>query len=151
MGQYHQVYNLTKKETFSPHALNEGAKLLEWAVGGTYTAGLAVLLCNSNGRGGGDLNLYAVPKKDADGNWVEDADGNIVYDYTPEQAEHAAAIAQVAGRWAGDRIVVQGDYAAKGDPAFISDKCLKGFTDISDKVVAALRADSYLAEKLDDK
>lgn len=36
------------------------------------------------------------------------------------------------GRWAGDRIVVQGDYAEPTDQAFIADE--SGFTDISQQV-----------------
>ena len=35
------------------------------------------------------------------------------------------------GRWAGDRIVVQGDYAEPGDPGFIPDRSLSRFKDIS--------------------
>lgn len=35
------------------------------------------------------------------------------------------------GRWAGDRIVVQGDYAEPGDPGFIPDRSLGRFKDIS--------------------
>lgn len=35
------------------------------------------------------------------------------------------------GRWAGDRIVVQGDYARFGDPGFITHEEERAFTDIS--------------------
>ena len=35
------------------------------------------------------------------------------------------------GRWAGDQIVVQGDYAVEADPGFIPDDERKGYTDIS--------------------
>lgn len=38
------------------------------------------------------------------------------------------------GRWAGDRIVVQGDYAEPKDPAFIYEEDLEKFTDISEKI-----------------
>jgi hypothetical protein len=35
------------------------------------------------------------------------------------------------GRWAGDRIVVQGDFADEFDPAYINNQEREGFTDIS--------------------
>lgn len=35
------------------------------------------------------------------------------------------------GRWAGDSIVVQGDYAEEGDKGFISDAEIETYTDIS--------------------
>lgn len=38
------------------------------------------------------------------------------------------------GRWAGDRIVVQGDYVEPTDPAYISEEELESFTDISNQV-----------------
>lgn len=40
----------------------------------------------------------------------------------------------LVGRWAGDRIVVQGDYAEPSDTAYISEGEMDEFTDISYKV-----------------
>lgn len=37
----------------------------------------------------------------------------------------------VIGRWAGDRIVIQGDYAQDGDQAFIAPDDAESFEDIS--------------------
>ena len=45
---------------------------------------------------------------------------------------------ELIGRWAGDRIVVQGDYAEKGDQAYISDTDKDGYTEISDLVLDLL-------------
>lgn len=42
------------------------------------------------------------------------------------------------GRWAGDRIVVQGDYAKPGDPAYIPEEELEAYTDISADVMDLL-------------
>jgi len=42
------------------------------------------------------------------------------------------------GRWAGDQIVVQGDYADEKDPAFISEEEREGYTDISGMVADML-------------
>lgn len=38
---------------------------------------------------------------------------------------------EIIGRWAGDEIVVQGDYAEEGDAAFIPDSELEQYVDIS--------------------
>lgn len=45
---------------------------------------------------------------------------------------------ELIGRWAGDRIVVQGDYAEEGDQAYITDAELETYTDISAKVLDLL-------------
>jgi hypothetical protein len=42
------------------------------------------------------------------------------------------------GRWAGDRILIQGDYAEKGDPAYKSPKTLDAYIDISAQVLGML-------------
>ena len=47
---------------------------------------------------------------------------------------------ELIGRWAGDRILVQGDYAAPGDPAYLSDRRVAKFTDISKQVLAMLQS-----------
>ena len=82
MGQYYVIANLDKKEFIDPHAFGDGVKLMEFAGGGSRTlSGLAVMLASSNGMGGGDLHLPV------GSNW-----------------EH------IPGRWAGDKIVIAGDY-----------------------------------------
>lgn len=82
MGQYYTVVNMDKKEKLDPTRFNDGLKLAEFGCsGGGTMAALAVLLANSNGRGGGDFN-----------------------------GSHPRA-SEVVGRWAGDRIVIAGDYA----------------------------------------
>lgn len=44
------------------------------------------------------------------------------------------------GRWAGDRIVVQGDYAEPTDQGFIPEDVLDTFADISAEALAMLNA-----------
>ena len=110
MGQYHRLYNKTKKEYVYGHGIDNGLKLLEqigWS-GSTSTA-LWLLVANSNGRGGGD----ALPHP-------------------------------MIGHWAGDSIVVQGDYAEEGDPAFIREEELKTYRNISDQVKEMLDAQDRL-------
>lgn len=81
MGQYYAIINLTKKQFILPHAFGDGAKLMEFGSGGYTLSALAILLANSNGRGGGDLGSRR----------------------------------PVVGSWAGDKIVIAGDYAEPGD------------------------------------
>ena len=82
MGQYYVIANLDKKEFIDPYALGNGVKLMEFGMDAASTmTALAILLASSNGMGGGDLHLPM------DTTW-----------------EH------MPGRWAGDRIVIAGDY-----------------------------------------
>lgn len=125
MGQYHAIYNKTKKESFSIG----GAKLWEQAHDATAAA-LLMLLSNSNGRGGGDFYIYT------------DKYDKKTHEpiYSAKQKAQQAAINLVSGRWAGDEIVVQGDYAKKTDAAFISNDEFRGYRPIQDLVLAALLA-----------
>lgn len=41
---------------------------------------------------------------------------------------------RLIGSWAGDRIVVQGDYAEEGDQSYLSDEEISSYEDISDNV-----------------
>lgn len=50
---------------------------------------------------------------------------------------------EMIGAWAGDRIVVQGDYAEPGDQGFIDEASLESFSDISAKVLEMLQAVRY--------
>ena len=81
MGQYYYIVNCDKKQYLHPHKFGDGLKLLEFGCSsdGTMT-GLAVLLADGNGRGGGDLHSKN----------------------------------PIIGSWAGDRIVIAGDYADPG-------------------------------------
>jgi hypothetical protein len=104
MGQYHEVYNLDKKERIDPHSIGNGLKLYEQVghISSTSTA-LFALLANSNGRGGGDFPTHPL-----------------------------------IGSWAGDRILIQGDYAKPTDRGAMPEDVLEGFTDISEQVAEML-------------
>jgi len=100
MGQYYKVINLDKKQFLNPYAFGEGIKLLEFipASCGALT-GLGILLASGNGRGGGDTSTrisYPAKKKD-----------EVLYeiDWVCEE---------IVGSWAGDRIVIAGDYDDEG-------------------------------------
>jgi len=120
MGQYYLIVNIDKKEYIYPHKFGDGLKLLEFGVSacGTLT-GLAILLTDGNGRGGGDLR----------------SDNPII------------------GSWAGDRIVIAGDYADEGK--FTGDETTNlfgqvesHFKDVSDLVITAMCDDSFLKKRL---
>ena len=120
MGQYYKVCNLNKLQYLHPHRFGEGLKLLEFgcSANGTMT-GLAILLADGNGRGGGDLH-----------------------------SEHP-----IIGSWAGDRIVIAGDYADEGkwddeEGALYSAAEEPAWEDISDQVIEAMSDDSYICKSL---
>jgi hypothetical protein len=98
LGQYHFICNVDKHEYLHPHRFGDGLKLLEFGSSGDGTMlGLAVLLAASNDRGGGDLHI-------------------------PEGERAALLNEYIVGRWAGDRIVIVGDYHANDDLPGVTDK-----------------------------
>lgn len=117
MGQYHTIYNKTKKESVRIG----GAKLWEQTHSATAAA-LLLLLSNSNGRGGGDFNAYP-----------QDYDK-----LTTQEKADQRVIDDVSGRWAGDEIVVQGDYAEDSDPGYINKEETLDYVSISHLVASAL-------------
>lgn len=135
MGQYHTIFNRTKNERFQIG----GAKLLEKSFNPLCSTALMVLLCNSNGRGGGDLY---VQREYDETTWTP-------LPLKGKKARIQDALNEVQGRWAGDQIVIQGDYAEAGDPAFIEPEAFKRSTDITDILFVALQADHELKEMVD--
>jgi len=115
MGQYYKIVNIKKKQYITPHTFGDGAKLMEFSMSASgVLAGLAILLADGNGRGGGDLH----------------SENDIV------------------GSWAGDNIVVAGDYADAGK--FVKEAGQNLYEvasnegeDISVKVLEALFDDQY--------
>lgn len=103
MGQYHTLYNITKKQKVSGHGLGCGIKLLE-QIGDPHSTSIALflLIANSNGRGGGDAEPHGL-----------------------------------IGSWAGDQVVIQGDYAEDDDPSYLSPEQLEEFDDVSNAVKAS--------------
>jgi hypothetical protein len=83
MGQYYIIVNPVKKQFINPHKFGSGLKLMEFTNDqhGPLQA-LAILLSNGNGQGGGDLGMEGL---------------------TEEQQA-------LIGSWAGDPVIVAGDY-----------------------------------------
>ena len=81
MGQYFKAVNVSKQEVVCPWCLNGGAKLFEWAAN-PQGAVFTLLLRKSDDSGGGDFH-------------------DVTFETDP---------AAIVGRWAGDRVVLIGDY-----------------------------------------
>jgi hypothetical protein len=115
MGQYYKIVNIKKKQYISPYIFGDGSKLMEFSMSANGAlAGLAILLADGNGRGGGDLH----------------SENDIV------------------GSWAGDNIVIAGDYADTGKFVKEPEQNLYEVAssegeDISVKVLDALFDDQY--------
>jgi len=80
MGQYYKIVNIKKKQYIRPSTFGDGSKLMEFSMSANgVLAGLAILLADGNGRGGGDLHS----ENDIIGSWSGD---NIVVagDYADE-------------------------------------------------------------------
>lgn len=109
MGQYFKAVNLDKREYVCPWCIGGGAKLWEWAAnaqGSIFT----LLLRKSDEGGGGDFYGY---RKGCD-----------------EGGPIDCPLSPIAGRWAGDRIALLGDY----DSSKLWDK-LPRFRNISRQLV----------------
>ena len=123
MGQYHIVVNRAKKEYLNPHALGDGVKAMEFGCSSDGTmSGLAMLLAIDNGKGGGD--------------------------FTYQDAKGDRNDPDLAGRWAGDPIVIAGDYGdpepelgpdKEGKPRNLHDAAQADYKDISHQVAKALK------------
>lgn len=118
MGQYFYLTNIDKKQFIHPHKFGDGLKAVEFGSSGNGTMmGLALLLVDGNGRGGGDF-----PSNNP-----------------------------IIGSWAGDHIVIAGDYADEGkftnDPKKnLHNLAEEEFQDISAEVLYALFNDKYILE-----
>lgn len=81
MGQYFKAVNLDKREFVCPWCCGEVAKLWEWAAN-PHGSLFTLLLRKSSEGGGGDFH-------------------GLTYEHDPRA---------IVGRWAGDRVVLCGDY-----------------------------------------
>ena len=89
MGQYFKALNTDKMEVVCPWCIGGGAKLWEWAAnpqGAIFT----LLLRKSDEGGGGDF--YGYHKGCGEGSPIP------------------CPLSPIAGRWAGDRVMLVGDY-----------------------------------------
>lgn len=103
MGQYFKAVNLDKREVVCPWCINGGAKLWEWAVnrqGAIFT----FLLC----RGAGIDRVDDPPSY-----LIASADRSVVVAEVRHKSiddKQGPAPSSIMGRWAGDRVILVGDY-----------------------------------------
>jgi len=113
MGQYWIAVNLDKKEKLDPHKLGVGLKLGEQIGSGHGTPDALFILVAAmrERRGGGDFDWdsnYYGPERDSK-KPGHNINGGPVIDAYNDVAK------RTIGRWAGDRVVVVGDYSEDGD------------------------------------
>lgn len=128
MGQYWYWVNLTKKEYISTHEFGSGLKYAEHICSGSAMYPALMLLQtdkSSMGDGGGDIDPSKMP------------------------IELGQIASNIMGRWAGDSIVLAGDYT-KVDAHIIYRDGKELFEDISVAVAAAVRALEF-AEIFEDE
>lgn len=116
MGQYFKAVNLDKKEVVCPWCIGGGAKLWEWAAN-SYGAIFTLLLRRSSQTGGGD---YRDPIPQSERIATLDSDDPEHAKQSIQDAIGLAVAAEgmpinisadsIVGRWAGDRVVLIGDY-----------------------------------------
>jgi len=169
MGQYYYAINIDKKQYLHPHKCGDGLKLLEFGMSSCGTMScLAILLADGNGRGGGDL--YGPKCKACNGNGYE-----LRKDGKPRQSGGMPVFCkvckghermpppQIVGSWAGDRIVIAGDYADEGKflPESLPNDvrsstnlmayASENFEDISIEAMKALANDRWIRQELEGK
>lgn len=120
MGQYYIAVNLDKKQVVNPHACGDGAKLLEFGLSASgMMSAIAILLADGNGRGGGDL--FGGKCQTCDGHGYmrrkngqpRRRNGMSVGCKTCHFVGRVPA-PEIVGSWAGDRVVICGDYGDEG-------------------------------------
>jgi hypothetical protein len=116
MGQYFKAVNLDKREVVCPWCLGGGAKLWEWAAN-PHGALFTLLLRKSSATGGGDF-YNPLPSRLRTIQLDSSSPQRAKESFAAGIAQAAAAEGQpvtespdsVVGRWAGDRVVLVGDY-----------------------------------------
>ena len=134
MGQYYVVANVTKKEFLNPSDFMDGVKLMEFSMSGNGVLSGLSVLLASSNGMGGG-------DLDVDADWDD-----------------------IPGRWAGDRIVIAGDYDNNPNSAGfkVYEMCgdrtdmeqllqaggqLDNWLDISRRVLGALLSDDWFRQQ----
>ena len=136
MGQYYKPINITKKEYLYSHTFGDGLKLCEFGFSGMgMMAGLAILLADGNGNGGGDIS--------------EDPVSGIIGRWKGDRIVIAGDYAE-PGRFVTQKDV-DGFVDDKGNPVKRRKTNLyaatEKFKDISYDVLFALMAENYFREE----
>lgn len=133
MGQYFKAVNTDKQEMICPWCLGGGAKLWEWAAN-VQGAVFTLLLRQSDQIGGGDYGASRSRRIDLT---EDDAAGEaraladvIAHAVSLEGQPARIPDDSIVGRWAGDRVLLVGDYDSSG----LYDAC-RSYRNISEQLV----------------
>ena len=115
MGQYFKAVNLDRKEVLCPWCMHGGAKLWEWAAN-AQGAVFTLLLRRSSAGGGGDYFGYRTQNVELDTKSPEGLHGSMLEAFRTVAAIEGQPVHvpedSIVGRWAGERVVLVGDYDA---------------------------------------
>ena len=131
MGQYFVAVNKTKKEFICPWCVGGGAKLWEWAAnpyGGLFT----ILLRQSDATGGGDYGAGPPRIINLDSNMTGKELTTMIGKLSSEGDSFTAGHC-IVGSWAGDHVVLVGDY----DSSELYQEARSSYRNISEDVVSA--------------
>ena len=110
MGQYYYIVNVTKQEFISPCTFDDGLQLCSLSTDGGSMTALAMLLANGNGKGTGDFTLPYDAKLDSNPHDT----GTPEYKAFKYRNRTPSPLFDIVGSWAGDQIVIAGDYGEDG-------------------------------------
>jgi hypothetical protein len=115
MGQYYFIVNLDKREFLHPHKFGEGLKLMEFGHSrSSILLALTILLADGNGRGGGDIHVSDYDQAIERWRKARERFSKGKRKTDPSFPNPDKYNQPWIGRWAGDRIVIAGDYADAG-------------------------------------
>ena len=121
MGQEYKVVNIDKEEWFSPRDFGNSARFDSVVEDGEGSMmGLATLIYDGRGQGSGDLYCYTCwgepesPIAKRCESFSKKRDFKVVSKHTINGRICKTVVPKIAGRWAGDRIIITGDYADNG-------------------------------------
>ena len=107
-------------------------------------------MSNSNNRGGGDI-VNIIQKRTFGKRLLKLKNPQyVIWETGEDQSDYPKAtksnydkaerfLELFSGRWAGDKIVIQGDYAEENDNGYTEPDFLESFTDISFEVLKGLK------------
>lgn len=131
MGQYFVAVNKTKKEFICPWCVGGCAKLWEWAAnpwGGLFT----ILLRQSDATGGGDYGAGPPKIINLDSKMTGEELTTMIGKLSNEGDSFTAGHS-IVGSWAGDHVVLVGDYDSSG----LFKKAFSKYRNVSEDVVTA--------------
>lgn len=110
MGQYYYVVNVTKQQFILPCTFNDGLQICALSGNGGTLSAMAMLLASGNGKGLGDFELTYNTKLDSNPHEPKTPE----YKAWKGRNRTPSPLFDIVGSWAGDQIVIAGDYGEDG-------------------------------------